>query len=182
MNTTDPTLTRNIIETVAIAAEYCSFLESTGQHSQDDFFRSLRGLVPLLYLRGNLLPEISPENPEANERYVTEEQWDGLFTSLRKFLGEKDEFSYLSVNEYGQDAILRGSISEHLADIYQDLKDFVLLFKKPMLDARENAIYECKSLFQKNWGNRLANLLPVLHHIAVDNSGSELLNDFSEIL
>lgn len=182
MNASDPTLSRNIIETVAIAGEYCSFLESNGQYSQEDFIRSLRDLVPLLYLRGSLLPEINPEFPEANERYITEEQWDGMFTSLRKFLGEKDEFSYLTLNEYGQDAILRGSISEHLTDVYQDLKDFVLLYKKPSLDARENAIHECKSLFQSNWGNRLANLLPVLHHLSSEASHAHLLNDFPDII
>ncbi|MCK9447842.1 MAG: DUF5063 domain-containing protein [Bacteroidales bacterium] len=182
MSDSDHTLRRTILETVSIADEYCKFLNKVSKHRMDDFFRTLRGLVPLLYVRGMLLPDIQPEHPEANERFMTEEEWDQMFTSLRVYLADQDEFTYLSKNEYGQDAILTGSIAEHLTDVYQDLSDFVLLFKKPSLSARENAIHECKSLFESHWGNRLAQLLPVLHHLQIPDEQVGLLNDFLDFL
>lgn len=182
MSDSDITLSRNVLETVAIAGEYCSFLENCGSFSKADFYHSLNGLVPLLYLRGLLLPAIEPEYPEANERYVTEEQWDGLFTSLRDFLENEDEFSYISQNEYGQEAQLIGSIAEHLTDVYQDMKDFVLLFKKPALAARENAVHQCKIHYTEHWGARLANLLPVLHAHRSSEDNTDLLGDFQDFL
>lgn len=165
MTQNDPTLSRANLEMVTIAGEYCSLIEDSGRHDRPTFLKTLCGFVPLLYLRGNLLQAAPPEFPEANERFVTEEQWDGIFTTLRELLGEQDEFSYIGSTKYDEQATLRGSLSEHLADVYQDLNDFVRLFKKPLLAARENAIYECQQLFRERWGSRLAIILPVLHNL-----------------
>jgi hypothetical protein len=163
MTQTDPTLSRLILEMATIAGEYCSFIENASAHPQEDIIRSMRSLVPLLYLRGTLIPELEPEYPEANERYVTEEQWDGIFTMLRALFSDKDEFYYAGLSEYEEPILLKGSLSEHLTDVYQDMKDFVLLFKKASLASRENAVHECRRMFYENWGSKLANVLPVLH-------------------
>jgi len=76
-----------------------------------------------------------------------------------------DEFYTLSY-ETGDNIPLKASISEHLADVYQDLKDFVLLYQKNLAYAKQNAVYECRSLFVNHWGGRIAALLPALHAIA----------------
>jgi len=116
-----------------------------------------------------LIRAIEPEFPEANERFVTEEQWDGIFTGLRELLGNQDEFLYMGYSEFGEQTTLTGSLSEHLADVYQDMKDFIILFKRPSLASRENAIYECAHLFQDRWGARLSVILPVIHQLTVSN-------------
>ncbi len=177
MTQQDPTLSRNVLELVTIAGEYCSFIENAHVHSSDDLFRSMRSLVTLLYLRGSLISDIEPQHPETYERYVTQEEWDGIFTSLRDVIGNDDEFSYAAENDYDEQTLLKGSISEHFADVYQDMKDFVLLFKKPSLAARENAIHECKMLFDEHWGQRLANLLPVIHALTLRSRTDSTEND-----
>lgn len=178
MNTTDPTLSRNILEMAAVASEFCNFVEDTANLRQQAFFNSLQGLVPLLYLRGTLLPEIEPEFPEANERFVTEEQYEGLFNALRELTGELDEFWYIDHSGSHITETLKGSFAEHLADIYQDLKDFIMLFKKPQLAARENAIASCKANFAPHWGIRLANLLPALHELVAEDKPAGQDDDF----
>ncbi|MBK9290364.1 MAG: DUF5063 domain-containing protein [Bacteroidetes bacterium] len=159
----DPTLSRNVLEMAAVATEYCSFIEQASGMEPKIAFGNLLKFVPLLYLRGTLLPDIEPEYPEADERYVTEEQWDSIFLDLRALFDLEDEFTYVGENEFGEPASLNGSISEHLADVYQDLKDFITLFKKADPAKRENAIAGCKVLFAEHWGPRLARLLPVIH-------------------
>jgi hypothetical protein len=52
-----------------------------------------------------------------------------------------------------------------------------LLFKKPSLAARENAIHECKVLFDEHWGQRLANLLPVIHALTLRSRTDSTEND-----
>ncbi|MBU1369515.1 MAG: DUF5063 domain-containing protein [Bacteroidetes bacterium] len=168
MATNDPTLSRNVLEMVAVSSEFCSFLEDASNLKPEVFFSSLQGLVPLLYLRGSLLPDIEPEYPEANARFVTEEQWEGLFNSLRELTGEQDEFWIIDHTGTHITDTLKGSFAEHLTDVYQDMKDFVLLFKKPQLASRENAIASCKENFIPHWGRRLANLLPALHQVKSD--------------
>lgn len=178
MSTTDLTLSRNILELAAVASEFCNFVEDTANLRQQAFFNSLQGLVPLLYLRGTLLPHIEPEFPEANERFVTEEQYEGLFNALRELTGELDEFWYIDHSGSHITETLKGSFAEHLADIYQDLKDFIMLFKKPQLAARENAIASCKANFAPHWGIRLANLLPALHELVAEDKPAGQDDDF----
>lgn len=178
MSTSDHTLSRNILEMVAVASEFCNFVEDSPNLKQQAFFNSLQGLIPLLYLRGTLLPEIEPEFPDANERYVTEEQYEGLFNALRELTGDLDEFWYIDHTGTHITETLKGSFAEHLADIYQDLKDFVMLYKKPQLASRENAIASCKSNFAPHWGNRLANLLPALHELVKEEKPTDMQEDF----
>lgn len=166
MTQNDSTLSRTIIEMVTIAGEYCSYIEQWSSHSQPAFLRSMKSFVPLLYLRGSLLPSIQPEFPEANERFVTEETWEGIFLGLRQLIGEQDEFTYVGLSNFHEQAMLKGSLAEHFADVYQDMKDFVLLFKKPSQASRENAVFECRAQFV-TWGFKLATILPVLHSINV---------------
>ncbi len=163
MNQNDQTLTRAVLEVVAIADEFCKYLEDAGSQSSDQLIKALRGFVPLLYLRGSLLKATEPEYPEANERYITEEQWENMFNNLRNLFGESDEFWYIDYMEANHHDPIKASMAECLADVYQDLNDFVMLFKQNSLAARENAIFSCHMLFHERWGQRLALLLPVLH-------------------
>ena len=82
----DITLSRNVLEMATVAEEFCAFLERCNTHSQNDFYRTLQGLIPLLYLRGSLLPQITPEFPEAAEYFVNEEQWESVFYALRNLM------------------------------------------------------------------------------------------------
>jgi len=161
----DLTLSRNVLETVAIASEFCLLAEDSGKVNKDDMARSLGSFIPLLYLRGTLLPDIVPEYPEANERFVAEEQWENIFTLFREKFGQDDRFRYLDSPDTSASETEIGSISECIADIYQDLKDFVLLYKRNQIAARENAIHSVRLLFKEHWGLLLLRLMPVFHEI-----------------
>lgn len=164
MSKHDPTLSRPVLELVTIATEYCLLIESAQPSGQNKaFMKTLTGFIPLLYLRGSLLTAAGPEHPEANERYVTAEQWDAQFLNLREVFGDSDEFWHIDYTELSHNDPIKASLAECLTDVYQDLKDFVLLFKQNSLAARENAIYSCFQLFQQRWGNCLAMVLPYLH-------------------
>jgi hypothetical protein len=181
MTNNDPTLARPVLELAAIASSYCSLIENAGSGDHDSFVKSLKGFIPLLYLRGSLLIASEPEFPEANERYVTEEQWEVVFLVLRNLFGDKDEFWFVDYNETSHYDPVKASISECLTDIYQDLKDFELLFKKNSFAARENALYSCQSLFQIRWGLRLAQLLPYVHSIGMQPGHEKETGGFDPI-
>ncbi len=165
MEQTDKTLSRSVLEFATIATEYCILIEnieSTDNHTQ---LTQLKQIVSLLYFRGTLLPDIEPSDPDTTERYVTEEQWEISFNQLRAYFKQQDIFWF---PEYfaEQSETLRVSLSELLTDCYQDLKDFILLYKRQSLSARENAIFEIKQLFAMNWGKKLALLIPYLHQLS----------------
>ncbi len=161
---------KNVLEFVTVANEICLFLEEIEKYNMEFLLSYLQKVLPLLYLKGTMMPDIKPEETESNERFVTYDQWEKIYLSLLTRTGTKDIFYYAccSGNET-ESKNEKGSISENLADIYQDLKDFLLLYKKNTLLAQENAIHSCRKLFENNWGIKLLYSHQAIHCLMYGN-------------
>jgi len=152
-----------VLEFLAVAQKYCLFIEEIDKHSKDEVYNGLHKALPLLYVKGALLPEIMVEDYSFNEKYVTVENWQDVFNDLRSKFGNEDEYWFIE-NDNPLNDIVKGSISDNLTDIYQDMKDFTILYQKPVRDAKKIAVWEIKALFKSHWGLRVANLLKVFHY------------------
>ncbi len=165
----DITLSKNVIEMVTVANEYCFFMDTIEGKTKLSIIEFVHRVIPLMYVKGTLLPEIEPGYPEANERFVTQEQWENIFTLLRKKFGSDDEFWIIDPQHINETEPLKASLSENMADIYQDMKDIIMLFQKNTVAARENAIADCRTLFAERWGYKIGNILSQLHHLLYNN-------------
>ncbi len=163
--TSDAATSANVLDMYTVANEFCIFTEKAEQYQQDEVLLYYAKICPLLYLKGAILPIIEPDEDYFGERFVNEDQWENIYNSLLNVFSDRDAFYTLSY-ENADNIPLKAGISEHLADIYQDLKDFVLLYQKNLAYAKQNAVYECRKLFVAHWGQRIASLLPALHAIA----------------
>ncbi len=161
----DPATSANVIDMFTVANEFCIFTEKAEKYDPDEVIHYYSKICPLLYLKGAILPVVEPDEDYFGERFVNEDQWENIYNSLLTVFPGNDEFFTLSY-ENSDTNPLRASISEHLADIYQDLKDFVLLYQKNHIYAKQNAVVECRKLFIEHWGARIAALLPAMHAIA----------------
>lgn len=170
MNADDQTIAAPIIEMLTVANEYCYYLENIEEKKKEQVLTFMQRILPLLYLKGSLLPDIEPEYPEANERFVTEEMWEGIFTTLRDKLGAEDEFWLIDPLYINETEPIKASISEQLSDVYQPLKDFLLLYQRNTHAARENAISDCNILFGSLWGFRIGNVIGRIHFLLHDQS------------
>ncbi|MEI6061041.1 MAG: DUF5063 domain-containing protein [Bacteroidota bacterium] len=162
---TDPATSSNVMDMFTVANEFCIFTEKAEKYDPEEVLQYYVKICPLLYLKGALLPVVEADEDYFGERFVNEDQWESIYNSLLFVFPGKDEFFTLSY-ENSDTIPLKASISEHLADIYQDLKDFVLLYQKNLAYAKQNAVFECRRLFISHWGQRIAALLPALHTIA----------------
>jgi hypothetical protein len=167
----DITLTKPVLETVTIAQEFCNYLDSCESNSAKGIMEFMHRILPLLYLKGTFLPKVEVEYPEANERFVTMEQWENMFYMLRDKFGKDDEYWIINPELLNENEPVKASLSENITDIYQDMKDFVLLFKKNTHAARQNAAAECKLLFETHWGYRVGNIIPKIHSVLYENAG-----------
>ncbi len=167
----DITQSKPILETVTIAKEFCYYFDDVETKSANGILNFIHRILPLLYLKGSFLPDIEVEYPEANEKFVTPEQWESLFYALRDIFEKKDEYFIIDPQHIDETEPIKASISENLADIYQSMKDFVMLYEKNTYAARQVAIYEFKYLFQTHWGYRIGFLLPKVHHLLYENIG-----------
>jgi hypothetical protein len=171
-NLSQPEISMSVLELLRVAHEYCIFAENADTRKPEDIMDFFRKIGPLLYLKGALLPMVDPEYPEANERFVTEEEWQAIFNIYRSVLMPVDEY-YRVDHEYGVDyEAIKASLSENFADIYQDLKDFLLLYQRNNRDARQNAVHECRRLFESRWGLKILENLRYIHYL-VNKAGLE---------
>ena len=173
----DLTLTKPVVEMITIAGEYATYMDAVEEKSKRGIMDFTHRILPLLYLKGTMLPAIEVEFPEANERFVTEEQWENVFTILREKFGEDDEYWIIDPQYINETEPLKASLSENLTDIYQDMKDVSMLYQKNTLAARENALNDCRDLFGSRWGYRTGNVMTRLHHLLYSND-----DDFIESL
>lgn len=153
---------KDIIEFVTVGAEYCAFLERTPELEKDEFIDKIIKILPLLYLKATLLSPEEPEEEAYTERFVTE----SMYESVRSLLGEDD--NYLEVFQSGMEyseGPLAASISEGLADIYQDLKDFISVYRLGNEPQMLESLYICYENFVSYWGQQLVNVLRALHHV-----------------
>ena len=167
-----------VLEMLKVANEYCLFLEGIDKYTIEDTYILLHRILPLMYLKGSLLPEIEVEDTGANERFLTAEQWESLFGELRKKFHRVDEYWLLDYQAADPTNPIKASISEQLTDIYQDLKDFLILYQKNSKDAKQNAANNCRTFFYTHWGTMCINLQKQIHYLLYKDLSFEEENDF----
>lgn len=156
----------NVTDLVTIAGEYCTFTENTARFSKPDFLDKARKLLAMVYLKMSLLPKFEAIFEDENEKFVTEEDWDFIHGSVQQKLGFHDEyrevFDPLTHEQVEQST---ASISDNLADIYQDLKNFVTLYNIGTEEMMNDALWECQLNFEEFWGQKLLNALSAIHKV-----------------
>jgi len=173
-----PVYSRQVIEFVTVANEFCSFMETAGQFERLDFILKMQKLLPLLYLKGSLIPEIESVLNEGNEKFVTEQEYDFVKEQVRTHMGELDDYSeQWDPKITGSTEPVITSISENMADLYQDMKDLVSLYSMGITEIMNDAVWECKMNFENYWGQILVNALRVIHRIVTGDEELEISGD-----
>ena len=165
---------RNVIEFVTVAAEFCKYMEQAEGTRRPTFVDTTLKILPLLYLKATLLPTCETMGEDLPEHYVTEETYEVLRMTLAGILGEKDDYLDVFVEDmkYSDQPITR-YISEDLADIYQDIKDFIFIFQLGLNETMHDALAICQENFRLYWGQKLVNTLRALHEARYAQGESE---------
>lgn len=170
MDVKDIVYSRNVVEFVTVAKEFCAFLESCEKHTARSFVGACNKVLPLLYYKATLLPETEPVYDENNEQFVSEGDYSTIEGKVEYLLGQHNQF--IEVNDPRADeltGLYTASIAEYIADIYQDLKNFVLRYQVGNTYVMNDALWECTNNFKDFWGIRLANLIRAFHILAHQN-------------
>ena len=155
---------KKVIEFVTVAAETCLFLEHANEFTKTDFVQKSIKILPLLYLDASLLDIPDSVFEEIPERFVNEEDYQYVHELLEQLLGSDD--SYLEVFHPDMalsDTPIAAFVSENLADIYQELKDFAANYQLGDIDIMNDALAACLDAFGEHWGQKLLNALRALH-------------------
>ena len=169
---------KHLVEMLTLAGEFCINLEKADQFEKKELIRFLSRISPILYLQGLLFPSLPEPDEEGNERFVTEEQWEGVFNALRTKLGDEDRFYFAEPFSRESGEVSAGSLSELFADVYQDMKDFAWLMTKNTATSRIHASFNIKHFFLVNWGAKLLLAQNILHsrYVAIREEADDYLD------
>lgn len=173
----DIVFSKNTVEFVTVAAEFCAYVERANEHDRKEFIETLLKILPLLYLKAQMLPDEERFGDDELEDFVTEDSYEVLRITIAEMLADKDCYLDVFVADMKySDTPVTKTISEDLADIYQDIKNFVSLFKLGINETMHDAIIECNEHFRDYWGQTLVNTLRALHEVRY-NTAPETENE-----
>ena len=168
MTNSNPLNMSGVLDMVTVSAEYCVYLEKlrTSGTEREDFLKKITMVLPLIYVKASLLPELEEQGLDDLQEIVTEEDYVDVRQNVWNLMRADDE--YLEVftpdMQYSEGPMM-ATISEDLADIYQDLKNFVAAFAEQNEITINDAIIKVKENFANYWGQKLVNAMRALHEL-----------------
>ena len=167
METGEIVYSKNVVEFVTVANEYCAMLEQVAKYSARENIAKLQKILPLLYLKATLLPKTEQVLEDELEKYISELDYNVIHQKWLELLNENDSFYEVfdpSI-QFGQETVT-ASVSENLMDVYQDLKNFLISYSIGNEEVMNDALYECVLHFEEFWGQQLVNVLRAIHMLA----------------
>lgn len=165
-------LSRNSLSLIAMANEYCHEIESALEKDREEFVTAMLKLLPRIYI---VITDVEDkeDNNELDyiDSYLYEDTYNNVRENVYRLMGEDDV--YLEVFEEDMkysDTPIATTISENLADIYQELYNFLMTLQNVPTEVATNLIYVLKDNFKSYWGQTLVNVMRALHSLKYNES------------
>jgi len=159
-------LSKQTEDFVRTALEFCVLAEKHTQSGREFFIDNMIKVLPLLYLKISIIPPVEENYDSDLETKVSEDMYNRVEESISQLLGNDN----LYLETFHPDIRLSDSpvavkISEDIADIYQDLGNFIGVFKNGQQETMNDSLALCIQNFERFWGQRLLNALRALHYL-----------------
>ncbi len=167
---------KNVIEFVRVSAEYCNTIDNLSSLDKQQFIDRMLKLLPLLYLKAEMLQLEESENDVMLETFVSEVHYNHVLNQVASLLAEDDRYIevFTAGIEFSEEGVAQ-DISEQIADIYQDLKNLICRFQGGLQEVMKASVEETVSSYRAYWGQRLVNALRALHHVKYKESLNNLI-------
>ena len=164
MNKVDFLVAPQTTSFVKLCRRYYEYLERLPDKKLSDFWVEQLHFLPEIYSGISRLPQIDVRYASEVEKFVTEGDYNKTFIDLVSFIGALDRFTDFSDQSHpGAVKVIEASLSEMLTDIYQELKDFVMLYETGTLENMNDAIADCLDTFGRYWGVKLLSATRIIH-------------------
>ncbi len=160
-------LSPNSLALIALAVEYCKRVEDAPNFDdRDDFIASMLKLLPRLYITATDVDDYSGYSEYFIDSMLDEVTYDAVREGIAILMAEDDVYLevFQSDMKYSETPIAT-SISENLADLYQDLYNFAVSVRDATSDVQQELVGQCKDNFINYWGQTLLNVLRALNQL-----------------
>ena len=167
-------LAPNTLAFMALANEYCQALETAESADTVEFTSTMTRLLPRIYISATDLTgavALDEYSSEYIDNVLSEDYYNSIRLAIENLFGAEDV--YLEVFEEDMkysDTPVTASVSECLADIFQDLYNLIYAAKDAPQEHVNNLIFACKENFEAYWGQTLCNVMRALHKIKYNNT------------
>lgn len=175
------------LEFATVAREYCILLDNAERYSRSDFVRVAARMFALLYLKASLLPAAEAAEVGWQPEVVDEREYERVRRQVSRRMARFDDYVEVFHEDFAQsDGPVAASISEDMADVYQDIRDFCEGYHSGDDAAMTEALRVVAEHFRDYWGQRLCNGLRALHQVLYgpddldEEEGTPLRNDHDE--
>ncbi len=149
---------------VKLCRKYIDYIDNLPDKKVTEFWTTQLNLLSGIYNQIFLLPKIDARYEAYVEKFVTEQEYNKLFRKLEGYVGSLDKFpDFTNLSHPGSFQVIETSLSETLTDIYQEVKDFVLLYETGTIENMNDAIADCVDSFGEYWGVKLLAALRIMH-------------------
>lgn len=157
-------LNPNSLSFIALTNEFCQVLEHSDSASRGEFMDKMLKILPRIYIVATDLQQESPFSEYGIEPYLTEDVYNAVRNSISLLMAEEDVYLEVFVEDMKySDSPIAASISENLADLYQEFYNFIYSVKDATTEVQQELIAICKYEFREFWGQTLCNVLRALH-------------------
>ena len=155
---------------IALTNEYCEIVENCADYSREVFVDSMMKLLPRIYIT---VLDIEP-NLDFSDTFISqaldEPTYEVVRGSISALMGEDDVYLevFLEDMKYS-DSPIATSISENLADLYQEFYNLVASLRDLNTEEQRHILSICKENFSEYWGQTLCNVLRAIHSLKTND-------------
>jgi len=158
-----------MVEFVTSANEFCRFLEQLNEVDGRLFIEGTVSLLSRIYAAVIRIGETEPVNDSPLEVLVTEMEWNLIEKRISTLLGAHNDYIRPATeDEFDRSELVTQTISEDVADIYQEMRDFIHVYSRGLEALMSDAAWEVKQRFGEHWGIKLLRSLTALHPLYVN--------------
>ena len=149
---------------IALAGDFCKTIQNTTSISRDEFIDTMLRLLPRLYVAMNSYSKNSEPEMDIIGNYVDEDHYNQARQAVATLMGEDDIFleTFMEDMKYS-DTPIAASISESIADIYQDMLNFTMTVRDSEGALTSPALDDMHENFTLYWSKTLCNVLRPLN-------------------
>jgi len=160
---------KDVMEFVTVGMEFCKRLEIANTCERKAFVDTMLKILPLLYIKAQIALNFESDEEFYTEHIVSEADYNAIQSNVSGVMGEYDDYLDVFVDDMKySDEPIRCTVSESLADIYQELKNLAANYQTDNDIVRNDALLLCLQNFREHWGQKLLNALRALHLLWLD--------------
>lgn len=153
---------------IALTNEYCQLVEDAGSYDRNGFVESVLKLLPRIYITVTDIEQSLDYYGAQITQSLDEEGYNSVRGNIAYLIGEDDVYLEVFLDDMKySDTPIATSISENLADLYQEFYNLIAAVKDLNTEDQRQLLNACKDNFVEYWGATLCNVLRALHAVSM---------------